>query len=209
MSKITIVAIETTGRSPRARRLRFDRAEPLLTSSSVVKLLALAEGDQWDEQRLGEALAEAEPELAKERAFRMLEYRERSREELLRSLLDDGYSRATADAVVARLEELGLVDDMRFSTMWTRSRVHAGYDRRRIHRELGQKGIDPAVIIQALDEAAPAEAGLERARKALRGKRATDRASRDKLVRRLVSRGFDLQTAIAAVTSEDEDDTLT
>ena len=76
---LTIIAIETTGRSPRARRLRFDHAEPRLTSASVVKLLGLAEGDVWDEQQLERgASSEAEPELAKERAFRMLGYRERS-----------------------------------------------------------------------------------------------------------------------------------
>jgi len=207
MSQIKIIAIETTGRSPRARRLRFDHAEPRLTCSSVVKLLGLGEGDVWDEQRLAEALQEAEPELAKERAFRMLGYRERSRHELLCGLVDDGFSPHTADAVVDRLEEIALVDDVRFSTMWARSRVRAGFDRRRIRRELEEKGVDPAIIAEALDEAAPAEDSLERARAALRGRRATDRAGRDKLVRRLVSRGFDLQTAIAAASAQDGDDT--
>ncbi len=205
---ITITAIETTGRSPRARRLRFDHAEPRITSAPVVKQLGLAEGDAWDEERLAAALDEAEPELAKERAFRMLGYRERSRHEVLHGLLDDGYSRGVAEAVVDRLEELSLVDDTRFATMWTRSRVAAGFDRRRIRRELEQKGVEPSVIGEALDEVAPAEDSAERATAALRGRKAADRAGRDKLIRRLVSRGFDLQTAIAAVADESEDEPL-
>ncbi len=172
----------------------------------MVKQLGLTEGDLWDEQRLVEAIAEAEPELAKERALRMLGYRERSRHELLQGLLDDGFSQSAATAVIDRLAELYLVDDARFSTMWVRSRVHAGFDRRRIRRELENKGVAPGVIADALDEAAPQEDELERARAALRGKRASDRAGRDKLVRRLVSRGFDLQTAIAAVSTDDPDD---
>jgi regulatory protein len=203
---LTILAIETTGRSPRARRLRFDQAEPRVTPASVVKQLGLTEGDLWDEKRLAEAIGEAEPELAKERALRMLGYRERSRHELLQGLLDDGFSQSAASAVIDRLAELYLVDDVRFSTMWVRSRVRAGFDRRRIRRELENKGVDPGVIADALDEAAPQEDELQRARAALRGKQASDRAGRDKLVRRLVSRGFDLQTAIAAVSTDDTDE---
>jgi SOS response regulatory protein OraA/RecX len=40
---------------------------------------------------------------------------------------------------------------------------------------------------------------LDRARHALRGRTAADRKERDKLVRRLVTRGFDLSIAIRAV----------
>jgi SOS response regulatory protein OraA/RecX len=47
---------------------------------------------------------------------------------------------------------------------------------------------------------------VERARAVLRGRTASDRASRDKLVRKLVSRGFDLQTALAAVDSAADDE---
>jgi regulatory protein len=206
---LTIIAIETTGRSPRARRLRFDHAEPRLTSSSVVKLLGLAEGDLWDEQRLVEALQEAEPELAKERALRMLGYRERSSHELFQGLVDDGFDRSAATAVVNRLAELGFVDDERFATLWARSRVHAGFDRRRILRELREKGVDPDVAEVAVEEVAPAAEDLQRARAALRGKRASDRAGRDRLVRRLLNRGFDLQTAIAAVSDETSEGTPT
>lgn len=203
---ITILAIETTGRSPRARRLRFDHAEPRLTSAPVVKLLGLTEGDTWDEDRLLGALSEAEPDFAKERAFRMLGYRERSQSELLKGLMDDGYPRPTAQQVVDRLAELGLVDDARFASIWARSRVHAGYDRRRIWRELTEKGIEPEIATSAVDEAAPSEEGVERAVRALRGKRASDRSGRDRLVRKLVSRGFDLQTAIAAVSESGGDE---
>ncbi len=198
---ITLVAIETTGRSPRARRLRFDHAEPRLTSAGVVKLLGLAEGDEWDLERLDEAISRAEPELAKERAYRMLGYRERSASEVRQGLLDDGYSPSACAAVVSRLQELSLVDDERFARSWARARVLAGYDRRRIRRELEQRGVDSDLAEQALVESAPEDGALLRARQALRGRTASDRRERDKLVRRLVGKGFDLSTAIAAVES--------
>jgi regulatory protein len=199
----TILAIETAGRSPRARRIRFDGSEQRTTSASVVKTLGLAEGDTWDLERLDVAIAQVEPDLARDRALRMLTYRERSRSELRKSLVADGYSLAAAETVVERFTEISLLDDDRFARAWAISRVRAGYDRRRICRELADKGVDPHLVEQVIDEVAPREHDLDRARAALRGKRATSRTDRDRLVRRLVSRGFDLQTAIAAASGDE------
>lgn len=64
-----------------------------------------------------------------------------------------GYQGALADATVARLLQLGYLDDLRYASAWVAAR-----DRSRprgssaLRRELSRKGIEPAVIAAALAE---------------------------------------------------------
>jgi regulatory protein len=193
-----IVRIEDAGPDKKARRLVFDDgSEPRLTSNFAVRELRLEEGMPVDRTALEVSLAQVEPDLAKERALRLLGYRERSTAEVTARLRDSGYSDPIVGQVVRRLADLGLVDDVRFAGMWVRSRKAAGFGERRIARELAQKGIEPEIAAQALDVESGGE--LERALAALGQRTARDRKDRDRLLRRLVGRGFDLSVARRAV----------
>lgn len=197
--------IETAGPDGRARRLLFSQGEPRLTSASVVRSLGLEVTQSYDEQELAALLGAAEAEHARERALRLLGYRERAVGELRCRLIDDGYPPPVADAVAARFAELGFVDDARFAGMFARSRAAAGYGRSRVARELAGHGVDAATVCRALDECFGDTDELERARAALRGSVAADRKERDRLVRRLVTRGFSFSTALRAVNPPDDD----
>ena len=202
-----IVRIEDAGPDRKARRLVFDDDTPSrITSAAAVKELCLTADAAVDADALEDALAEVEPGLAKERALRLLGYRERSEVELAAKLGDSGYGEAIVAPIVARFRELGLVDDERFAGTFVRSRVAAGLGTRRIQRELAEKGVSTHVASAALDQDCPVEAQLSRARESLRGRTATDRKTRDRLVRWLVSRGYDLSTAIEAVAETSADD---
>jgi len=197
-----IVRIEDAGPDRKARRLVFDDgSEPRLTSAAVVKSLGIVEGLSVSESTLEASLAEVELPLAKERALMLLGYRDRSRAELARKLRDAGYPAPVAAQVVKRFVEIELVDDERFAAAWVRTRAAARYGARRIDQELAQKGIAPEVASAALESVAASDEQLVRARAALRGRVAADRKERDKLVRRLVAKGFSVQTAIQALDS--------
>jgi regulatory protein len=201
-----IERIEDAGPERKARRLVFDDgSDPRVTSAAALKLIEVSVGLEIEPAAVDRALSEVEPALAKESAFRLLGYRDRSRAELGRKLRDRGYPAAVASAVVARLEELGIVDDQRFAASWVRSRAAQGMGARRIARELGQKGVAAETIDAALAPEASEETQLQAAVHALRGKVATDPRQRDRLVRRLVTKGFDLRTAIRAVGSSAEE----
>ena len=178
-----------------------DGSEPRITSAAVLKELGLA----VDSDVLEAGLAEAESVLAKERALRLLGYRERSAAELTRKLGESGYDSATVAPIVARFIELGLVDDERFAGMWVRSRVAAGQGAHRIQRELAEKGVAPQIISAALERDCAPDTQVARARESLRGRRPADRKERDRLVRRLVTRGYDLSTALQAVSEAAND----
>ena len=127
-----------------------------------------------------------EPQLARNRALQLLGYRERSAKELTGRLLDNGYPVSVVGPIVTRYREVELVDDARFATAWVRSRCSAGYGRRRIARELAEKGIADELATIALDEELAVDEAT-RAREALRGKVPRDAKERDRLVRRLVT----------------------
>ena len=202
-----IVSIEDAGPARKARRLIFDDGtEPRLTSAAVVKQLELHEGAQLNSSELEAALAHAERDLAKQRAIQLLSYRDRSIAELNRGLRDSGYSAGLSDEVVARMRELCLVDDGRFAGMWVRTRLAAGIGSRRILRELNDRGVDPEVASAAVQTECPEDDELQRATVALRGARPNDRRTRDKLIRRLVSRGFALSVALQAVEAAPPDE---
>ncbi len=195
--------VETAGPGRRARRLVFaDGSEPRTTSAAVVKEMGLEPGTPVERTVLESTLREAEELLAKERALRLLGYRERSVAEVDKRLADDGYPAAIREATVQRLVDLGLIDDERFALVFARSRLAAGYGTRKIGAELKQRGIEPPAVQRVMHEALGDEDELSRARKVLRGQVPSDRKERDRLLRKLVARGFDFGIAVAAVDAD-------
>lgn len=195
-----IARIETAGPERRARRIVFDDgAEPRITSAAVVKSLGLEVGVSVDPTTLEQALHGCEYDLAKERALQLLGYRERSSAELVLKLDNTGYPHDISVAVMRRFVEVELVDDTRFASVWVRSRRAAGYGARRIARELHEKGVDGQLVEAVLEQGGEGADQLQAARAALRGRVPRDRAEYNRLVRRLVSRGFELSVALEAV----------
>jgi len=68
------------------------------------------------------------------------------------------------------------------------------------------RGVSPETIRNALSDGEDSEDELARALSALGGRTAADRQGRDRLVRRLVSRGFALSVALRAVRASDIDE---
>ncbi len=201
---VTIVRIETAGPDRRARRLCFsDGAEPRTTAAAVVRALGLEPGVAIEPGTLEATLAEAELPCARDRALNYLGYRDRSRAEVAKRLVNDGYPSPIVAAVLDRLAELELLDDARFAAGWVRARSATGFGPRRIARELRERGVDDTVASEAL-EAESATDELDRAITALGSRRVRVAADRDRLLRRLVSRGFSFAVAREAVARVSE-----
>lgn len=129
--------------------------------------------------------------------------RDWSAAELARRLVEEGWTSAVADELVARARECGLVDDARFGGAFARAKVAAGWGRLRIERELSRRGID-AASIEGWPEEFVGEGGeLARARELASRRRLTGRNDYQKIVRFLCGRGF-----AAGVASEAARDAL-
>jgi regulatory protein len=201
-----IERIENAGPDRRARRLVFSDPglEPRLTSAAVVRVLGLDAETEIEPTELEERLNEVELACARERALRVLGHRERSTAELRRRLSDDGYPEPVVAVVVARFEELQLVDDARFAALWVRTRNSAGLGPQRIRRELRERGVSDEIIREAMSGVMDADQ-VERARQTLGNRPLATASDRDRALRRLVGKGFDFTTARKAIDPHSEE----
>ncbi|MDQ0734249.1 regulatory protein RecX [Arthrobacter agilis] len=123
--------------------------------------------------------------------LRQLALGARSRHQLDRKLAERSVPPAVASALLDRFEEVQLIDDAEFARMWVRTRTAAkSLSRSSLRRELAEKGIDGELaedaLLQLSDEDEHEQARDVVRRKLRRSADLTDRAVRDKEVRRLV-----------------------
>lgn len=135
-------------------------------------------------------------EAARNIVLRQLTASAKSRQQLEDKLADRGVPESVATAVLDRFEEVGLVDDVTFAQSFVRSRAETRkLARPALRRDLQAKGIDPAVVEEALaqrtDEQEREDAAELVRRKAPAGEQLAtqlaERGARDKLMRRMVS----------------------
>lgn len=169
-----------------------------------------------------------DPAVVLEAAARFLEARSRSVAEVRRRLTGAGYRSDLVDGAIARMTELGMLDDDGFARTWVESRDRARpRGERAIREELRLKGIDRATIDAVLGDRREAGTGdgedgvpvgadrhaadrlLAKHARAL-ARVADPRQRRQRAYALLARNGFDPETcreaAAAAMTDDDPDD---
>jgi regulatory protein len=159
------------------------------------------EGFNEKRERLG---AVEDPAVVLDAALRFLEPRQRSIGEVRRRLTRVGYRDELVEGAIARLVELGMLDDQAFARTWIESRDRARpRGERALRRELAVKGIDREIVDETMgarEEESP-EADAEAARRLLaRNARALERvgdprARRQRAYALLARNGFDPEVA--------------
>jgi regulatory protein len=146
--------VVTAVRERRGRaRISVDGEPYAELDAEVAARYGLREGAAFSPGELEEARLAGERPLAMERALNALSYRARSAGELRTRLLRAGFAPATADAVLARLGELGYLDDGEFARNLAAGRVRRGYGPRRAYADLRRGGVGDEVARRAVDEA--------------------------------------------------------
>lgn len=151
-----------------------------------------------------------DPTLVLEAALRFLEARQRSIAEVRTRLNRAGYRPELVEGAIARLTELGMLDDEAFAESWVESRDRARpRGERALQRELYVKGIDRELIAGTLarrEEERP-DANAEAAARLLERHGAQlrrvpePRARRQRAYALLARNGFDSETAVAAINA--------
>ncbi|MCG3161134.1 MAG: Regulatory protein RecX [Acidobacteria bacterium] len=141
-----------------------------------------------------------------ERALNLLSYKPRSRAEMRARLMEKDWSDETVvDQVIARLEELGYLNDEQFAANFASSRLTAKpLGRTRLRRDMQRKKLSSETIESALDEAYDQQSEEELIQRAinkrLRLKGApTTREETKKLFDYLIRRGFSYDLVIRKV----------
>lgn len=186
-------------RGSKRRTLVFDGEPWRDVPADVAAKAGLKVGADYDLAVLADRLAEIEPERARDRAVRLLTYRDRSSRELGERLAVDGFLPGTVAAVVERLTSIGLVDDDRFVRSLARNLTQVRrLGRNRAARELAAHGVDPSVAAEALDEALSVDDERQAAATFARSFASRSGATRDKIAGRLARRGYSASVALAA-----------
>ena len=87
------------------------------------------------------------------RALDLLSARSYTVRELRRKLIQKEVPAAEADAVVARLLDSGLLDDVKYASAYARSKiVGSGASARRVKQELARKGVAAETATEAVEQ---------------------------------------------------------
>ncbi|GAA0575611.1 recombination regulator RecX [Streptomyces crystallinus] len=172
-------------------------------------------GDGSDSPRDEKEPAPQDPaERARAICLRLLTGTPRTRKQLADALKKREIPDEVAEEVLSRFEEVGLIDDAAFAGAWVESRHHGrGLARRALARELRTKGVDSAVVDEAvgqLDSDQEEETARELVARKLRSTRGLDR---DRRIRRLAGmlarkgypEGMALRVVRQALEAEGED----
>lgn len=102
---------------------------------------------------------DADPEsVAREIVLGKLSAQARTRQELATALKRRNVDEQTAENVLNRLQEVGLVDDEAFAISWVNSRQRRRrLSKRALGQELARKGVDRELVDAALDEVTSAD----------------------------------------------------
>jgi regulatory protein len=165
-------------------------------------------GMELDDGELHALIQESDSRRAYEKALYLLEYRSHSQKELADKISRTA-PREAAERAAARMAELGLVDDGEYARgLAAQLLQRKGFSASRARRELLQKGIDPELAQQVVQELCPDPAEKIREiieRKYIRslgdekGRRRTAAA-----LQRLGYRWEDIRSALNELINEDE-----
>lgn len=202
----TITAIVASPRAPGRFTVMIDgRSGPTLGLEAIERLHLVVGGSTLGREQ--EVADEAEALRVYDRAVTMLAARGRAARDLEKMLVRKGELPALARKAVERLTDQGFLDDAVYARSFVRSKSSgAGLARRRLEQELGRKGVDRAVVAEAIDEVFEEEERDEEASaEALARKRsrtlgnADPRANRRRLYSYLARRGYSVDVINAAL----------
>jgi len=209
-----ITALVTKKRRSERVAVHVDGAFAFDVSAAVAAEAGLERGRLLSGEDQAALVKQDGPYRARDKALGLLALRERSRGEVEERLRAAGFEDAVVLDTLHWLERLGYVDDRRYASAYVAERVASGWGVRRIKSELLRKGVERALVEEALrstaaeagDEAAGTDAVMALSRRRFAAQFQTDPATaRRRLAGFLARRGYDWDSIdrISAVLSRE------
>lgn len=189
-----ITALEFNQRDKERVKLYLD--DEFVMSLPHLEAAKLSVGQPLSQQEIESLSAAGDEQRAFDRALRFLSYRPRSAEEVRRNLAKHKAPDSLIARVLARLQDLGYVDDREFAKFWLENRARfKPMGPRALRYELRAKGVADDIIETLLIDTDVADAAYRAAAgRAYRIRRTTRQAFRQKLSGWLRRRGFETET---------------
>ena len=193
---LSILSIAYRGAGGETATVRLSDGSSFVAPAEVVVREGLSTGMELDPARLSLLHDQSDLALARSSALRLLSRAPHTRRGLALKLTRRGFGPAAVEAAIARMAELGYLDDRAFAADWTRSRLAGRAEGwKAVYRGLLARGVPRAVAGEAASEACTDEAELEAAR------RLAATLAPGRVAARLAARGFRSRT-IARIIRE-------
>ena len=207
----TVISIRPHTRRRNHYTVSIADQEDLVLHEDVIVAVGLTAGRQLTPALLEQIEQEQDLHRAREAALGLLRVRGRSRSELERSLTRKGFSPEVVSATLAKLENLGFVDDASFARDRTRGLLRRQLGRQGLLYRLRESGVSDEVARVAVAEALEDVDDVQRATQALlKRKRRWEGLPADKRRARayqhLYRLGFDPDTISSALQRALADD---
>ncbi|MGA2641899.1 MAG: RecX family transcriptional regulator [Spirochaetia bacterium] len=177
-------------------RIHLSDGSFFLLHAEVFARARLSAGGVLDGETRARLLARSERVRARIVALRLLGRAAHTRRGLARKLAARGFGRAAISHALARMSELGYLDDRAFAESWIRSRLVSGKDgATALYRGLLSRGVARPLAEEVVGEMYAHDEEVRHGRRLVAG------LSRSAAIRRLSGRGF-RSRAIAAVIRE-------
>lgn len=195
----TVTALKAQKNNPQRVNVFLDGQFAFGLSRLVAAWLQV--GQTLTEERLEQLLREERLESLYQRALRYLSFRPRSEQEMRLYLQRHEQEEQVRELVVERLKENGWLDDQRFAAQWVENRAtFRPRGKKALALELKQRGIQSAVIEQAVQELNEEEMAYQAAQKFLGRFKNLDRQTfRRKLYDLLIRRGFSYEVVLPTI----------
>ena len=186
----------------------FEDGTEIRSTLGVITEMMLFRGKELDDSAVEQLRALSAKAFAVEKAVELLSYRQMSGKEMRSKLISKGISPEAAEAAVAKLYELHLLDDEQYAAAVVRHYTAKGYGAARIRAELAHRGVDRDYWDEALASASGSDEKLmSYIRSHLRDP--DDRDQKRKVSAALYRRGYswdEIRSALSRFSSGSEDD---
>ncbi len=135
-------------------RVSLSNGEDVLIDNDVCAVNCLKKGDSLSEDRLNDLIFQSQYERAKSRAVWYLDRKDRTSKDLYNKLCQAGFDKKAAAKVIARLVEVGLIDDRRFAENYAERLMDGNISKREALQKMLQKGVPYDLakdVLQGLD----------------------------------------------------------
>ncbi len=174
--------------------VRISDRTSYLVAADLCAGAGLREGDRADPAALAALERRSEVLLAERRGLALLARSAHSRRALERKLLQAGFGAQAVEQALARLRELGYLDDAGYARLWVRGRAERGSDgRAMVLAGLLKLGIAQAEALAALDAEYPVELEQQNCVQLahrLHARSTADAGAGPRVARQLAQRGF-------------------
>ena len=201
-----ISALHTVSSEP--INILFEDGTEIRSTLGVITEMMLFRGKELDDSAVEQLRALSAKAFAVEKAVELLSYRQMSGKEMRSKLIRKGFEAEAAEAAVAKLFELRLLDDEQYAAAVVRHYTAKGYGAGRIRAELAHRGVDRDYWDEALAFASGSDDKLiSYIRSHLRDP--DDRDQKRKVSAALYRRGYswdEIRSALSRFSSGSEDD---